>query len=219
MKIIIPFLLIFSFQYASAQQHHVGIVAGANFSSAAIDNVSADEISGKWGSIVGIKYEYITQGQFSFGLDLIHNQFGHSYATEEPAVDLLLFEERNFDYLSMRLKAGLYRSGARFYTFGKIGVMPSILLDANVYLTIDSEFTEGFNNVFLETSEYTSSFDLAGFIEIGGGYKITNRLSVDVSLMLMHSITSYWDYELLESDMRHRALSLNAGVSWLLYNN
>jgi long-subunit fatty acid transport protein len=122
--------------------------------------------------------------------------------------------ESRYNYLSMPIAAA-FNFGNQVYGFGKIGVMPSWLAQAKF---INPTFDDKGHNSGSQTNDMTDDtqrFDLAGLIEVGGGYQIEEKYRVFISIAYQHSFTSYTaSNAVIES--RHRVLSLSLGLKYKL---
>lgn len=125
----------------------------------------------------------------------------------------------NYDYVSLPLKAGL-NFGSKVYNFASIGMVPSWLVNAK---TTGPKFDANGKLTGSETTDVTSrvsEFDLAGLVEIGGGYKIQNKYWLFTSATYQHSFTTITNADYFANNkIRHNGLTLAVGLKCALTNN
>jgi hypothetical protein len=223
MKNRLLFILTLTTLTVTGQNHFLGVKGGANLSEVYASNFINDR-NYATGIALGLTYQYRLKRQFTVGADLFYNQLG--FSTNIRFSDELgnptgtnLISKHNFDYVSMPLKVGI-NFGKKVYGFSNIGLTPQILINAK---TIAPAFD--FEGVFFpsETSNVTNKvnkFDLGAFAEIGGGYKLNERLWMFSSFSYYHSFTSFTNTAYYESStVRHYAMTLQFGLKYALAKN
>ncbi|MEX2594887.1 MAG: porin family protein [Anditalea sp.] len=217
MKSIIIIILTLTTIEVAAQNHLIGITGGANWTN--VTSSFSNQTDYRQGVSGGITYEYFVKKDFSIGADVIYNQRGFTDNFENPTGEKITIN-RNYDYLSVPVKTGFYDVGNKLFGFAKIGLIPSLLIDAKT--TVPTIGIEG-RITGTETTDVTnivSKFDLAGLAEIGGGYKMVDRLWLTASFIYHHSLTSMTSTEYFGNNnkIRHNGMNLNIGLKWALKN-
>lgn len=205
-----------------AQNHFIGVHGGVNFTNVVKPDDWVTKTYNRKGLLIGLTYDYIFREHFSFGTGIMYNQRGYTYNlifdpsyTGEP-YDLIFIGRINRDFITIPLKLG-YQYGKAFFGYFNIGLSPSLMVEAYaVYPKLDFNG----NNIperAVWNKDLLYKFDLAGFVEVGGGYMFTNGFGLNTSLMYQHSFTPILDYEKSpDSQMIHYGLSLNMGVKYAL---
>jgi hypothetical protein len=209
-------LLVFSALKASAQTRVVGVTGGATWA-----NVSSDfaaKADHRLGITGGITYEHYLGQRFSVGAEAVYNQRGYAFSTGTPTGEKVTTKYRN-NYLSIPVKVGFsnLNKEAKIFSFVKVGAIPSLLLNAKVTTsTFDADGRiSGATTAYV--TDRASKVDLAGLAEIGGGYRVADRLWLTVSLAYQHSFTSISSAAYFEDiRIKHRGASLNAELKWAL---
>lgn len=217
MKTLFLALLVIVTLEASGQNHLVGLTGSINRTNIRSSNFQrfADPRLGISG---GITYEYFLKKRFSVGTDVVYIRQGFRDNFETP-VDQEGTYKFHYDYLSVPLKAGYtkFGMGNNLSGFAKAGLVPSFLISAETIMPV---FNDNIEITGTETTDITSrvsSFDLAGLVEIGGGYKVIDRLWLTASFMYQHSFTSITTTEYFSNaEMRHHGLTFNLGLKWAM---
>jgi len=218
-NIFLIILTITAFNLAG-QNHFIGVKGGFNMTNITTSNF-IDQNDYRTGLSSGLTYEYLFKEHFSVGADLIYNQRGFTndiIFTDDlgnPTGEKYV-TRYDYDYVSLPLNIG-FNIGNKFYGFTNIGVIPSLLADAKTTsptFNTDREFTG--NETFDFTSQVTK-FDLAGFAEIGGGYKFKNRFWLFTSFSYQYSFTTITNSEYFaNSKVRHNGMTLKIGLKYAL---
>ena len=204
---------------AVGQNQFIGVKGSVN-----LTNISSSDIRNtdyRTGLSSGITYEYLFGKHYSLGADIIYNQRGfRDYLTltdntGNPTGEKAIYKY-NYDYLSIPIKTG-FNIGNTFYSFANIGLIPSILVNAKTFLPpFDINAKVGGSDVIDLTNKVTK-FDLAGLIEIGGGYKFKNRYWLFSSIGYQQSITTITNSEYFaNSKIRHNGMNLTVGMKYAL---
>ena len=220
MRIPLLFILTISTLQVAGQNHLIGVKGGLNSTNITSSNFIR-KTDTKTGLTAGLTFEYLFKEHFSLGVDVIYNQRGFTN-------NLVLTDnsgnptgERhtstfNCDYISLPLKTG-FHIGTKLYGFTTIGAVPSLLHNAQ---TTTPTFDKEANFIGNETFDITnrvSTFDLAGQIEIGGGYNLNERYRLFTSFSYQQSLTSITNSDYFEdSEIRHNGMSLTIGVKCAL---
>ncbi len=218
MKTLIVIILVLSFATATAQEHFLGIKGGINIASVSTTNYPSPDNT-RTGLIAGITYERFLNKKFGVSADLIYNQRGFS--------ENIYFRDANnqltgagevqvhYDYLSLPVKAGL-RFGKNLYGFSNIGIVPSYLVNAKVFVPVADQYGHPTGAIYITNLTNASKFDLAGMIEAGAGYKLKQFL-LFTSAAYQYSLTSITNSDFLSgSKINSYGLSFTAGIKYNL---
>lgn len=208
---ILAFTLLTSFS-AAAQRHTIGIQAGAGLSRVRSD-VFENEGAPKARMNLGLTYERRIGSHLTLGADLLYQQRG--FTTQVVIVDQSRMPigttttPFSYNYAALPVKAG-YQFGAKGYGFGKLGLVPALLLRASYERPeITSDKREN-----VDMTGDTRRFSLAGIAEAGGGYRFDGPFQLYASLAFQHDITSFTDAAYFRS--RHYGCYLNLGFRYEL---
>lgn len=208
---IVVFLSVVTFS-VHAQKHLVGLQGGLNFA-----NVSATyfpEQGPRTGIIAGFSYEYLVRKHFSVGADILYAQRGFTtkltFINSSGQITDKNFKSKfNYEYVSIPVKAS-FKFGNKFYGFGNVGIVPSILVSA-----IRTLPDLGSGNPTSSMYSNVTKFDLAGIIELGTGYKIENRYWVFASAGFQQSFTTLSNPNYFAADkIYHYGLIISIGVKY-----
>lgn len=203
---------------AAGQNHLVGVKGGVNFTNITFKHHSDTDF--RIGATVGATYEYRFKNRLSVGADLMYDQRGYEMIMGFIMIDesgnehyLNSFTYRSYsDYVSLPLKFG-FNFGNKFHGFINIGLIPSLLINAKVIRPLfDDDFNVLEEEHEYDASEGTRKFDIAGFAEIGAGYKFCGRYWIFASLAFQHSFISYNAF----GKWYHNGMSANIGVKYAL---
>ena len=220
MKQIFLIILTITTLKVAGQNHLVGVKGGVNWTNITTSNF-VNQHDFRTGISAGLTYEYLFKKHFSVGADLIYNQRG--FTNDIVFTDNLgnptgekYTTKFNYDYVSLPIKTG-FNIGNKFYGFTNIGVIPSLLVDAK---TVSPTFnTDGkvTGNETFDVTNRVSKFDLAGLIEIGGGYKFKGRYWLFTSFSYQHSFTTITNSDYFaNSKIRHNGMALTIGLKCAL---
>lgn len=202
------------------QNHFIGIKGSTNWTNISSSNIF-NETDYRSGLSGGLTYEYLFKTHLSLGADFIYNQRGFSdniilidmfgNSTGEKAK-----YKYNYDYLSIPIKTG-YNIGNTLYSFANIGLIPSLLVNAK---TISDEInTDGkvVDSYISDLTDKVTKFDLAGLLEIGGGYKFKNGYWLYSSIGYQQSFTTITNSEYFaNSKIRHNGIIITVGIKYAL---
>ncbi len=195
---------------ATGQTHLIGLKGGVN-----LTNINSDAVrhtDPRTGFSCGLSYEYFFKEKFSMSTDIIYSQLGFSYTLQFVGAngDPLTDEVRSnfkYNYLSIPIKTG-FTIGKTGFGFANIGIVPSILLKEKI-TNLDA-----YGNI-TKTGK-VRKFDLAGYVDIGGGYKF-ERFWLFASIAFLHSFTTMTPSDYYsEVKMKHYGLMLSSGVKYQL---
>ena len=201
----------FTFNYSISQDHLVGVQFGKNLTSASAVNspgqVPRDGIS------AGVSYEYVSKKKLSTEASLIYTQRGYKtglpYMNEfGELADKNYKNNHNFDYISLPLKVG-FKFGNKFFGLMNMGIVPAYLIQAQ---TVMPGFNDGEITKIQLTRQY-NKFDVAGLVELGGGYKIQNRFVIFITTAYQHSFTTTSNLIYpAQNKMFHFGLTFSTGI-------
>jgi hypothetical protein len=220
MKRILLIILTITTLKVAGQSQFIGVIGGVNLTNTTSD-FFLNQPDSRTGLTAGLTYEYLLKKHFSVGADLIYNQRGFSeeYIILEyfgnPTIGKIT-ETYNYDYVSLPIKTG-FNFGTTFYGFTNIGVIPSILVNANKTLSffdIDGNLTTNYTS---DLTNRVSKFDFAGLIEIGGGYKFKRVFWLFTTFSYQHSFTTITNADYIANfKIRHNGMALTIGLRYAL---
>ncbi|MDR1181041.1 MAG: PorT family protein [Bacteroidales bacterium] len=208
-KIIIITLTLIAIK-TYGQNHYLGVDAGLHFAGMASKDFKP---SFKTAFAGGLTYEYFFSKHISVGAGAVYSMSG--FSTKNPIDSAGRKSKTNFDYLTIPLKFG-FVLGDKFFGFVKVGLIPAILIQAKEVVPQynNGEFIEN------ETTYLTNKvrkMDIGGVIELGGGYNVSERCKIKLSLAYHHSFSSVTtDNYYSKTTMRNRGINLSLGLSWAL---
>jgi Outer membrane protein beta-barrel domain len=203
-----------------SQNHFIGVKGGVNATNIISTNFFSQTDS-RIGRTAGLTYDFFIKEHFSVGADLIYYQRGFSNDGEFTSdagnpIGKKYTTTFFYDYLSLPVRSG-FTIGNKLHGFANVGVIPSLLLEAKT--TTPNVDTDG-NTVGNQTYDVTKSvskFDLAGVMEIGGGYKCTGRFWLYTSFSYQRSFTTITNSEYFaNSQIRHTGMTLSLGLKYAL---
>jgi Outer membrane protein beta-barrel domain len=222
-KFTFKYLLIIFYTVSSlnvfGQKHLIGFTGGINWANRSPNSNSSNRI----GISSGLTYQYMLNQRLSIEANLLYSQKGFQDEVQFVNANQVLIGVDEVltktDYLSLPIKTGYYL-GKSFYGFLNIGVIPSILLKAN--LDFPSYYEKEINNDNADSFNIyneTSKFDLAGLAEIGAGIKISNKYHVFTSFTYQKSFTKFLDEESYTLyNMNHVGKVLSIGFKYAIPN-
>jgi hypothetical protein len=221
MKKILIIILVCTTYKSYGQNHFVGAEAGIHWASIASKDF-IEKPNYKTGFTGGLSYEYFLNKNVSVSAGIAYNSRGYATKVMADTAGNLLEKEvkakNKFDYVTLPLKLG-FSYGKKLFGFGKVGIIPAILLSAQ---TITPLIDVNGNIIENQTEKFTNKvrkMDIAGIVEIGGGYNITDRCRVKVSLSYQHSFSSLTtDNYFPNSAIRNRGITLALGLAWAITN-
>lgn len=218
MKAAIVILFTFTTWEAVAQHHRVGVVGGAYRTGVTSGDFTDFRPQYRGGG--GISYEYLLDKTMVIGANVL-------YARREFTDDLEVVADQEqdvstdyrYDYLSVPLKVGIYRSDDNGIALGfvNVGLVPSLLLNA----TTDTPGFEVTGEVIpaqmLDVTDQAAPFDLAGLVEFGVGAHVVGGLWWAVSATYQHSLTSITNDRYFDGTaLRHNSIGINVAMKHLL---
>ena len=220
MKKIIILLLTLTAINVAGQNNLIGIKGGINWTNISLSPPS-DIINCRTGLNSGLTYEYLLNTHFSLGADLIYNQRGErsvAYFTDQAGNDTgdKAIEKFNIDYISVPLKVG-YQIGHKFYGFANIGVIPSMVEHATLYTPLYESYGRMFISATADMTKRVTKFDIAGLLELGGGYKFKNRYWLFTSIGYQYSFTTLYNSNYFINDnLRNHGITWSVGIKYAL---
>lgn len=209
-------LLLFSIP-AFGQQHLIGVKGGVSTTNARNFFSNNLDVRQEW--MGGVTYTYRTNQNFQLGVGFLYYQKGFKlggiYTTDtgeyDGAMPIISF---NYDYVSFPVKVG-YTFGKQLIGFVNVGIVPSILVKGKLIQPDDHRFgIKGFNN---DLTSQVTPFDMGGLIEIGGDYKLSQRVMVSVALDYQHSLIPFTNEDYFSYlDAVHHGLTLSLGGKYVL---
>ena len=134
------------------------------------------------------------------------DEFGEPVGTDKM--------KNNYDYLLVPIKFG-YAFGNGFKIIPKIGITPSLLLNAKVVFPAFDENGPTGGTEELDIKENIRKFDLSGQLELEASYPILYNFEIVSSVLYRHSITEFSNRDFFEnSHMRHYGFSFSVGFKY-----
>ncbi len=122
----------------------------------------------------------------------------------------------HYDYLSIPIKVG-FNYGEKFYIFANIGLAPSFLVNASTTVPNIETDAGTIPSATSNTTRMVNKFDIAGFAELGGGYKFGQRYWLYASFAFQHSFMSISNQNYFaNSKIVHYGMSLSIGLKCAL---
>lgn len=202
------------------QNHLVGIKAAGNRTNITSENFVSQH-DNRLGLSGGLTYEYLLKKHFSIGTDVLYNQRGFTndiiftdYSGNQ--IGEKYTTKFNYDYISLQVKSG-FNFGETFYGFANIGIIPSLLVNANIifpeYL-VDKNIIE---KQLIDVTSDVTKLDLAGGAEIGGGFKFKNNYWLFATFAYQKSFTTVTNSNYFgSSQIKHNGMSLAIGIKYAL---
>jgi hypothetical protein len=132
--------------------------------------------------------------------------FTNNFAVEDGfgnPTGMKLSNQFEYDYLSFPIRAATY-FGKKTFGFGQIGVVPGVLLETKR------------NSDHPVMPIPATKFDLAGFIELGAGYKL-NRYWLSLSTTYQRSFTTFTDVDHFgDTQIIHKGLTFSINLKYRL---
>jgi len=185
-------------------------------------NYPKDKTHYRTGLVSGLTYDYQFRNNFSLGTGIVYNQRGYSWDfilspayTGEPN-DLIFSYKVHRDFITVPLKIG-FNYGKNYLVYANIGLTPSVLVEA---YDVHPKFDFNGNDIPEMTfwnKEVVYKMDIGGLVELGGGYKFTNRFWLNTAFVYQHSFTSILNYDRYpDKDIIHYGFSLSLGIKYAL---
>ena len=213
MKKLFLIILTIASLTVAGQNHLIGVKGGVNITNVKYnDDPIHIETKNTVSYIRGLTYEYILNKHLSLGAELLYEQRG--WNVDVPTFDEFgnpgntLTNREDFTYLSLPIKVG-YSIGGNLYGFMNLGVIPARLLSCKVTHPIENG-----GAVYDVYSQY-KNYDIAALAELGGGYKIKDRIRLFSSFTYQHSlITASVPRDVYSLELTHYGMSLTIGVKY-----
>lgn len=217
-KIVIIILTLVAFK-TYGQNHYLGVDAGLYFASIASKDYKPGFRTAFAG---GVSYEYFFNKNVSVGAGLVYCARGFTTKNEKDSLGQDLQNgaksKTNFNYITIPLKIG-FSYGEKFFGFAKIGLVPAILIKAEEVKPGSDAAGNVIENATENLTNKVRKMDLGGVIELGGGYNVSARCKIKLSLSYQHSFSALTTENYHpKSTWRNRGVNLALGLSWALTN-
>lgn len=172
------------------------------------------------GFTAGLTYENKINEYLLIGGEIAYQQRGHQVFvqwTDAIGNPINEGDKTKFkcDYIAIPIKVG-YTVGHKISGFAMVGFVPSFLLNAKTELP-ELVKDYGISETETDMTDYVQAFDLAGLVEIGGNWMVTERIAISVSCSYQHSFTTYTNPDYFEGiDSRHYGIILSGGLKYFL---
>lgn len=198
----------------AGQNHLFGVKGGANITNDKFNDPLHFETKNNVSYIRGLTYEYLLNKHFSLGAELLYDKRG--WNADVPTFDEFgnpgktLTNREDFTYLSLPLKVG-YSIGGKLYGFMSTGVIPARLLSCKVTQPIEN------GGAVYDAYSEIKNYDIAALVELGGGYKIKDRIRLFSSFTYQHSlITASVPQDEYSLELTHYGMSLTIGIKYCI---
>jgi hypothetical protein len=204
-------ILLFVATTGYAQRHFIGFKVGGSMTNVTTERLF-ESTNDKLGVVTGISYEFMVSDQFSIGVDALYTQRGFKddfYQLQNGELDDTKF---SYNYIALPLK-GTFVTKSKTYVILAAGFVPAFLVKAE---TKTPEFDNNPSQTTTTTDQVTS-FDLAGLLELGCGYKISDRFHIYTTLSGQLSFTTFTNddyFSIVEG--KHYGFAFTAGVKYAL---
>lgn len=225
MKCIIIIIIVLMCTNSSAQRHFVGVRGGMNASSYSAENLSPR--SGiQYGVIGGLTYQLHFHLHFYVAAEATLNQLGYRPAfttiktanTGQQSSTITVntagaYGMVRINMFSLPIKAG-YTFGKTTYGFVTLGAMPSWVFNSKIVFPAG---IIGNNELVIKSNE--KDFLLGGILEVGIGYKCSQRIDIYTSLGYQHFTeevepSSQFNFEPFRFHLY--AVTISAGLKYAL---
>lgn len=199
----------------------IGIKGGVNWVNISANGFPVDQ-GFRTRYSAGFTVEKSFSKNFSLGADLLYCQRGFnstSRFTDELGhkTGQTVVITFNYDYIALPLKVGL-RTGNKLYGLFSLGLTLSILSDATTKVPVVNSQGQVIGEELVKPHTVTK-FDVAGLLEIEGGYQFINKFCAFTSFRYQYSFTTISNPEYFKGRaMRHYGLFLSAGLKYALKN-
>lgn len=208
--LILVFILLVSTRGLS-QKQFLGFKVGPGFTDVGGDLFK--ETANRIGLNIGLMYDYSLSDNLSLGAELMYNQRGFrddffASSTSGRAETT----EFNYDYIAIPIKVS-YQGNSKFYGFNSIGVIPAFLINAKTKIPAIS----GSEPRTEDVKNKVAPVDIAGMLEVGAGYKFTDRYKIFISLSAQVSFFKFSNDEYFADEiMRHYGFTFAMGARYRL---
>ncbi|MEO5641873.1 MAG: hypothetical protein ABIS12_01030 [Bacteroidia bacterium] len=204
-----------------SQNNSIGIRSGVSISTIASKHFLSNN-SPRIGIVEGISYDYFFKKHF-IGGEVNYEQRGFK--------NYIIFTDYNgnptgrrepvyfqFDYLTFPVKLD-YRFGNKFFAFAGIGILPAYVIKANTILPVFDQNFVVIREEKISTLNSVSKFDLGGLAEIGGGFTVREKFSINISFRYQRSFTSISNNQYFPStEIRHISMQPSIGIKYSFPN-
>jgi hypothetical protein len=197
------------------QTHFIGIKGGINWNNVnTVSSIYPTKFRNAF--TAGMSYEYKFKTNFNIELEVLYTQRG--FTNEALFTDQFGNPIGNntsigyhYDYIALPIKGG-YSIGNNLKGFINLGVVPALIVDANL---IFPELIGGGNKH--DITKDVTAFDLGGLIELGANYKLKENYFLFTSIGLQKSFTSLTnDHFFPTYESKLYGVTLSAGLKYAL---
>ncbi len=208
MKQILTFFLLFLLAFNSlGQSRIIGIKAGISKNNIRMNYLNPNNSFNKGidyktksldGFVFGLSYDYIKLNKFTYGAELLFERKGFSEEiifTDVNGTSYLTKDIKyKYDFISLPIKIG-YISTKKLFVVANIGFIPAIFSKCQtVFPLIKMQNSEPVyvGDTTFNNNSVVSTFDIAAMAELGGGYKLTEKISINALYRYQHSFSSFY---------------------------
>jgi len=219
-KLIFILFTVCSF-HAMGQHFLVGIRGGVNSTNIRPDDFLKTE--NRTGFSFGSTFDFSFTEHLMFGTGLMYDQRGFTISsifTDEYGnpTGQKIKVRFNYDYLAVPLKSTVI-FGRKLYGFASLGIVPAVIISAKTKIpgyTLD-EHGITVDAASIDVTKHVTKVDIAGLIEVGGGYKFKEKYLVYSSIALQHSLNTYSNKDFFSSfQLRHYGMNVSLGLKYKL---
>ena len=201
---------------ANGQTRYIGFQGGLSLANIHANDFY-DNSSFKAGIVCEIDYKSSFSDRFNTTIGLSYFQNGFK--------DELIYQDMNgfeinhdevryvFDYLGLPIRFGI-QAGKKIKGIVNVGVIPSLLVRAKDKFP-DLDFTIENDEHALDIRKYLSKFDLAGLVELGTEYDLSNKFGIFALVGYRYSFTTVSGKEYFQdSKMRNYGYTFTLGARY-----
>ena len=213
-------IIIFSINM-TGQNHFLGIKNGISWSNTSPP--FSDNSNYRKAFNGGITYDYFFDNNLSLSCDFIYNQRGwidefNYIIVETQPIEKTACIKYNYNYLSFPLQIG-FNFGDKLSGFANIGIIPSVLLEANIISPSFDENGRISNHNSIDIKKHIEKLDWATILEAGIAYKIKNRYFLFTSFAYQRSFTNNSSNYFHNDGTKHYGIHINMGLKFALIKN
>lgn len=205
----------------SGQIHSIGVQGGMNLS-----NISHDFIKNsnyRKGISAGVNYEFQFSKHLLIGADLMYVQKGYHgdliFTDQDGVVIGSSLTKDHYNYISLPLKAG-YVIGNRIKVYAKIGISTSLVIKAKSIIPEFNSYWQQSGDYEVDYTGKAKKIDLGGIIEVGAGFKLSEKIQFNLFTGYNHSLTSVTGPDFFESQsIKHRSFYISGALMYKLHGS
>lgn len=170
---------------------------------------------------IALSYENLLKKYFSFGVDVLFTQKGFytpvvfTDINGNPTGEGYSILDR-YNYVALPVKVG-WRFGHEFYGFGNVGIAPGMISYADRKIPSYRVGNIIYEGEQLVLTDIVRRIDVAGLVELGGGYHISEELRVFGIAGFQHSFTPFsTPFYFNPANLWHYGFNFSVGAKYRL---